>query len=250
MSASAPTHLRCALHGRGFAHCLHCARRGDDAPSSCKKKARVAHNATLSMHSTWTCCVFVQRGAIDALTVQARMCLASDPEHTSTRYAYSLYERSSKGSLYPSVHLHHWGCARQGRALHARHLRRGARIDMTIVCLRTRSLTRHGLRARRSRCSACTCGRYGLTRVTARSASCSWKFARGAAVGRALCDSARGVVVFAHCARTLVSVLCVCVCVCLAARPIGRRRALAIAALRVRNDRAQVARATLAVRHS
>ena len=69
---------------------------------------------------------------------------------------------------------------------------------------------------------------------------------RGAAVRRALCDSARGAAVFVYCVRAFVSVLCVC----LAARRIGRRRALAITALRVCSDRAQVARATSAVRHS
>ena len=58
--------------------------------------------------------------------------------------------------------------------------------------------------------------------------------------------SARSVVVFAQCVRAVGPVLRVC----LAARPTERRRALANTALRVCSDRAQVARATLTMRHA
>ena len=68
---------------------------------------------------------------------------------------------------------------------------------------------------------------------------------RGTAVTRAVCDNARDAVVFVYCERAFVSVLCVC----LAARRIGRRRKLAITALWVCNDRAQVARATFVACH-
>ena len=99
MAADALTHSGCALCDKGVAHCLHCARRGDDVPSSCIRNTRVAHNVTLSMHSTCTCCIFVQRGTLDARIKRIKRTSAHvfgirPRAHFRVICACSLYERS------------------------------------------------------------------------------------------------------------------------------------------------------------
>ena len=91
-----------------------------------------------------------------------------------TWYARTAYMSvQASASHYPCVHLHQCGYAQQRRALHTRHLPRGARVDMTVARSRMRPLVRRGLRTRRSRCSSRKRCCYGLARATARPASCN-----------------------------------------------------------------------------
>ena len=158
MAASALAYLDCALHGKGFAHCLHCARRGDDAPGFCIRNTCVAHNVRLLMHSTCTFCVFVQRGALVA-SITCIECTSAHVFGTRSRAhlhvicAHSLYERSSNCAHQgPTAKCGTKTCPRFGDTILARFARR---------CKRRRA---RGIRAARGVCLR-WCVRDGLQRV-------------------------------------------------------------------------------------
>ena len=152
MAAKAVTHSGCALRGKGVVHCLHCARRGDDAPSFRIRNTCVAHGVTLSMHSTCTVCVFVQRDALDARIncikrTSAHVFGIRSRAHFQVICARSLYERSRNCVHHrPPVKSGTKSGSRFGDAIWARVGRR---------CTRQRALEACAARAR----GVCKCVR-------------------------------------------------------------------------------------------